>query len=272
MIRRNDAGARISSTPSAADGLRTVIAALFLILAIGVATAFADDSPPASDEATTFTPGWSSLSELERADDEAEAIVLPEPSVDSEAAAALPHEDLNRDEAIELVTSVFGEVIEEPASMFEDLDIRSFRSDHVALVEPDEPTSPDAPVGQPGLLSSVLPLRAEGDEGVKEPVALELESSGGDLQPENPLVEVGLPNPAGRRYCLPRSRSLDQVGRCSRPNRIESRTGSGLLSECGPRERPCHHAHRNGRRDLHAAALRRGPSRTRLPAQHAGRR
>lgn len=203
MIRRNDAGATISATPSAARGLHTVIATLFLILAIGAATAFADDPPPASQEATTYTPGWTSLPELERASNEADTIIIPEPSVDSEAAAALPHEDLSRDEAIELVTSVFGDVIEKPASLFEDLDIRGFRSDHVALVESDDPVSPAGPVSQPGLLSSVLPLRAEGDDGEKESIALELEASEGELQPLNPLVEVGLPAQLGDGISLP---------------------------------------------------------------------
>ncbi|HEX5928379.1 MAG TPA: NHL repeat-containing protein [Solirubrobacterales bacterium] len=177
---------------------------MLLSLVAGIATALADDpSTVGSEEAATYAPGWSSLSELERASEEADVITLPGPVVDSEAAAALPHEDLDREEAIQLVTSVFGEVIEEPAGTFDGLDIRSFRSDHVALVEPDALSTPEGPGGQLGLLSSLLPLRAEGDKGAKELVSLELESSEGELQPQNPLIDVGLPAQLGDGITLP---------------------------------------------------------------------
>jgi hypothetical protein len=49
----------------------------------------------------------------------------------------------------------------------------------------------------------VLPLRAENDAGEVEPVDLTLEHSEGELQPGNPLAEVGIPAQLGEGISLP---------------------------------------------------------------------
>ncbi len=113
------------------------------------------------------------------------------------AAEALPHTDLDRAEAAELLEEVFGNELEAPGEFFDNLDVEALRSDHVALVAPAEPG------GSAGLLTSTLPLRTENDSGDKELVDLELEAKGGDLQPQNSLVEVVIPSDLSDGISLP---------------------------------------------------------------------
>jgi hypothetical protein len=122
------------------------------------------------------------------------------PVVDSLAAEELPHSGLDRAEAEELLTSVFPTSLEEPAGSFDgSLKIEEFHSDHVAVVAPPEPSA------SPGLLTSLLPLRTEDSAGVKEPVDLGLEKVEGEMEPENPLVEVELPATLDEGIALPES-------------------------------------------------------------------
>src|SRR5690242_8694425 len=129
------------------------------------------------------------------------------PLTDPAAAEELPHSDLGRAEAEELLTAVFPTALEEPAGIFNGLEVEEFHSDHVAVIAPPEPSA------SPGLLSSLLPLRTEDGEGTKEPVDLELEHAEGELEPSNPLVEVGIPANLGEGITLPEAGiGIDLVG------------------------------------------------------------
>jgi DNA-binding beta-propeller fold protein YncE len=147
--------------------------ALVLLFAIGGALAFGEGNPESAD---VFTPLV----------DENEASRV-QPDTDPTLALALPHEDLDRAEAEELLQGVFAEELEVSAQFFDDLEVEAFRSDHVAVVNPPSPSQ------SAGLLSSSLPLRAEGASGEKELIDLGLEAKGGHLEPENPLVDVAIP-------------------------------------------------------------------------------
>jgi 6-bladed beta-propeller/NHL repeat len=134
-----------------------------------------------------LVPAGTSAEELDAMVQEAPRAAIG-PFTDADAAAELPHSNLNRDEAAELLTAVFPSALEEAAGVFDGLEVEKFRSDHVAVVGSDEPGEP------PGLLTSLLPLRDESTDGVKEQVDLGLEPVTGDLQPANPLVEVEIPS------------------------------------------------------------------------------
>jgi streptogramin lyase len=123
--------------------------------------------------------------------------VSTDPSTDPDAADELPHTDLARDEAEELLTSVFPSALEEQAGVYADLEVQAFRSDHVAVVPPADPTK------DPGLLSSLLPLRTEAEDGSKEVVNLDLEDGGATLQPANPLVDLEIPATLDQPINLP---------------------------------------------------------------------
>jgi sugar lactone lactonase YvrE len=132
--------------------------------------------------------------------------------VNSEAAEELPHRNLDRKGASELVEGVFGPVLESAGGLFDDLRIDHFLADNVAVVDPTQ--APDVAVDAPSeekeldsagprLLDSTLPLRTENDEGQVREVDLDLEHREGEIQPANPLVDVGIPNELGEGIELP---------------------------------------------------------------------
>jgi sugar lactone lactonase YvrE len=119
---------------------------------------------------------------------------------DSSAAEALPHQDLNRDEALELMQAVFESELQAPAGVFDELQVEKFLSDHAAVVPAGQ-----QPGEAPTLLESTVPMRTEGSSGEEDPVDLTLEHAGGELQSSNPLVEVGVPQELGDGIELPES-------------------------------------------------------------------
>jgi hypothetical protein len=129
-----------------------------------------------------------------------------EQMTDPAAADQLPHTDLNRDEASQLVQAVFAPALQAPAGIFDELEVEKFYSSNVALVESDAPEVNGIEVGESSaagspsgltLLESTVPLRVPDSSGQPVPVDLGLESAGGDLQPANPLVEAGIPSELG---------------------------------------------------------------------------
>jgi sugar lactone lactonase YvrE len=130
---------------------------------------------------------------------ESQVAALPE--TNSAAAEALPHDDLGRDEAAQLLHAVFEEPLDAPAGIFEDLDVAQFHSDYAAVV--DRETNPGQ---QRSLLQSLLPLRVgEGNDG-ENVVDLDLvPSSDGGLEPSNPLVDLAVPAELGEGLALPES-------------------------------------------------------------------
>jgi hypothetical protein len=179
---------------------RVVLAAFLpLLLLVGAASALADDGGQSSTLPPTYLSEYGELLESTGSD----ALGL---ATDPEAAEELPHRDLDREGALELLTSVFPEQLESPAGIFDDLEVEEFYSDHVAVIPAgQEPAVPSggARSEQPGLLDSLLPLRTEDKEGDNAAVDLDLESAEGELQPANPLVEIGIPMQLGEGISLP---------------------------------------------------------------------
>jgi hypothetical protein len=162
-------------------------------------------SPAQADDIAPIFSATHSQEEIARAQEAAAK------RTDPKAAAELPHQDLSRSEAQELLQSVFGPVLEAPAGIFDDLQIDKFLSDNVAIVPADG--LPDSPGDEeeaatddsdgPMLLDSTVPLRAETDSGKDQVVDLGLERAEGQLQPANPVVDVGIPTELGEGIDLP---------------------------------------------------------------------
>ena len=139
----------------------------------------------------------------------------PEYSVrlaDSQAAEELPHRELGREQAIDLMESVFGPVLKAPAGIFDELEVERFLSDTAAILpareqlEPAETvvgSSPSERYEGPTLIESTVPLRTEGGTGPAAVVDLGLEHAEGQLRPANPLVEVAIPHNLGEGIELP---------------------------------------------------------------------
>jgi hypothetical protein len=142
--------------------------------------------PPSVDSAVDLAPLIEGADRLETA-----------PLTDPQAAAELPHSDLGRSGAEELLQEVFGDGLEGPAAFYDELDVETFRSDHVAVIAPEH--LGDAP----GLVSSLLPLRTVDDSGERALVNLDLERAEGSLQPANPLVDVEIPTELSAGIELP---------------------------------------------------------------------
>ncbi len=175
------------------------LALLGLLLAIVTSSALADDegqsalSGPSPQEIEASLAG------------EGPAPEAIEPT-DSEAAETLPHIDLDRDEAAELLSSVFAPELEGTAGIFDELEVERFHGDHVALIAPGDQLGQEIHSegeSQPTLLESTLPLRTENDSGEDAAVDLTLEATEEGLQPANPLVEVGIPAQLGEGISLP---------------------------------------------------------------------
>lgn len=168
-----------------------------LLLVVGSSVAFAEEDPGGS--------GGPSLSQVQEAIADPDLEAVPIPQVDSQAAEELPNEDLNRAEVNELLAEVFGQAIEGPAGIFDELEVEKFYSDNVALIAPgDQPNGEGVPDGsRPTLLEASLPLRTETSEGDQRPVDLGLEYFEGEIRPANPLVEVEIPTRLENGIALP---------------------------------------------------------------------
>ena len=139
--------------------------------------------------------------------------LLEESETDLHAAQAMPHTDLDRGEALELAEAVFSPELESPAGIFDELEPERYVSDYGAIVSSSNLPEPsgqeigetaDGPERkQPLLLESSLPLRIENASGEDEAVDLRLQRSEGELQPQNPLTEVGIPAQLGEGVSFP---------------------------------------------------------------------
>jgi hypothetical protein len=173
-------------------GVIAILMTALLLFSICGAFAFAE----ASEDAGLLPPEVNSLQAFESMPGTGEVSTI-EADTNPAAAEALPHTDLDRAEAAELLEEVFGNKLEASAEFFDELEVDAFRSDYVALV------APPAPGASPGLLTSTLPLRAENDSGDKELIDLDLEAEAGELQPQNSLVEVAIPTDLSDGISLP---------------------------------------------------------------------
>ena len=182
-----------------ARNLVILSAALGTLLAVCVAAAAAD--PGAEESSTTpseqlLIPGASAFEDLEEGQE-----IDMSPKTDPMAAEELPHADLNREEAEELLTSVFPFTLVEPAGIFDHLQVEEFQSDHVAVVGNASDNSAQA--DQSALLDSILPLQVKDDQGEPHKVDLGLEVSPNGLNPINPLVPVEIPRSLEEGITLP---------------------------------------------------------------------
>ncbi len=161
---------------------------LLLLLSVFGGLAVADEADPSpSETGAGFLPtGVDSPDELAPLTENAEPIETAL-ATDPEAAEELPHTDLARAEAEELLRRVFGKGLEGASDFYDSLNVEAFRSDYVAVVAPKDGGD------DPGLLSSLLPLRNTDESGANAVIDLDLERTQGGLQPENPLVDVTIP-------------------------------------------------------------------------------
>jgi sugar lactone lactonase YvrE len=190
---------RLASKWRISEGLRFFVACFGFLLVISASSALADES----DQGSQIQP---STRDYEKAAEEQSALAIEGPQTDPQAAEELPHRELGREGAQELLSSVFGEIVQEQTAAFDELENAThFYSDHVAVIASEDQAGVggSGPESQLLLEESVLPLRAENSEGEKEAVDLELTHSEGELQPANPLVEVGIPGQLGEGISLP---------------------------------------------------------------------
>lgn len=100
--------------------------------------------------------------------------------------------------------SVFPIQLEQPAGIYDELDVQKFRADEVAVIAPgDQPISGGGEA--PTLLDSTLPLRIEDEAGIERVVDLTLQPTEDGLEPVNPLVDVEIPVQLGEGISLPGS-------------------------------------------------------------------
>jgi RHS repeat-associated protein len=129
--------------------------------------------------------------------------------VDTEAAHELPHTDLDQAGALNLLTSVFSEAVETPAGVFDQIPDGKFIGTNAEIMPPESVAelaevegseteeAQQAAAAGPALIESMTPLRTEDEEGTLRPVDLSLEHAEGELQPQNPIVPVGIPSELG---------------------------------------------------------------------------
>jgi RHS repeat-associated protein len=203
--------------------LSALVALVVLVVAVGIAIGLGPDAARArGEEAGGAAEVLGATAEQTRAALEAAGIGKgPEPAeTDLEVAQELPHQDLGREEALELAEGVFSTQLEEPAGIFDDLEVKKFLSDDAAVVTSASLEAMAGSEGEDGgaqaelppegsvLVESSIPLRTENDEGEEEAVDLSLEepeAPGEALQPANPLVEVEVPAELGEGISLPQS-------------------------------------------------------------------
>lgn len=122
-----------------------------------------------------------------------------DPLTNPPAADELPHDNLGRAEAANLMQDVFGPLLDMPAGIFDDLHVDRFLSDDTAVIAGGTVADltnegSTAEVGSNAfLLESTMPLRTENGGGEKAAVDLDLERKEQALEPANPLVDVSIP-------------------------------------------------------------------------------
>jgi len=170
-------------------------ACLGFLFVVGVASAVAEgENSPSPDPIF-------SLASTEEALDPGSPNVVDTSTTDPEAAENLPHDELNRMEALELIQAVFGATVDGANDAYEALDGAEYHSPNVAVMGADDPQGEGAQI--PTLVESTLPLLAENSNGDQTPIDLSLEQVDGELRAANPLVEVGIPSELGDGIVFP---------------------------------------------------------------------
>jgi sugar lactone lactonase YvrE len=117
-----------------------VLALTLLVAVVASASALAADPP---DQSASLHP---SQSDVAQAIESGESEGLPE-LTDPAAAEDLPLEGLQREEAVDLLNSVFGESVEAAAGIYDELQEATFLSPHVAVL-PESDLAGDETAGE----------------------------------------------------------------------------------------------------------------------------
>jgi len=166
-----------------------LITLLFVLLVAGVASsASAEDGPAQGSGLPDIIPPPVAG---------AQNAIDPE-NPDLQAAEALPHTGLDREEAANLLSSVFASELKQAAGIFADLSVTKLYSPNVAVIEQSGVEGTE-----PALIESNIPLAVTTDSGELEAVDLDLEHDGSELQPAEPLVEMEVPDQLGEGFSLP---------------------------------------------------------------------
>ena len=181
------------------------LAALACIAAAVVTSAALAQGGPAQEVTQPFFLTPKLIEEANQAHPTEEATS----EVDTEAAHELPHTDLDQAGALNLLTSVFSEAVETPAGVFDEIPDGKFIGTNAEIMPPESVAelaevegseteeAQQAAAAGPALIESMTPLRTEDEEGTLRPVDLSLEHAEGELQPQNPIVPVGIPSELG---------------------------------------------------------------------------
>jgi hypothetical protein len=131
------------------------------------------------------------------------------------AAESLPHRNLTRDEALELLQGVFGAQLQAPAGIFDELEVEKFLAPNVAVVVGDQPPTPATATPQ---------LEAKLSRGQEEPEPAPMDEKE-ELRAQSPSAgeesDDGPPVPSGESGQLQGTMLLDS----SIPLGVESATG-----------------------------------------------
>jgi streptogramin lyase len=190
---------------------RALIALATLVLLLVLASA-----AWAGDESGSVDPGLPTSEDAIAAINADESQPLMSTETNPVAAEGAQLEDLDREEALYLLESVFEAQLQAPAGIFDELDVKHFISANVAVVdEPEQPLAEEeSESGDPAkeelgqlsnsrLLFSTLPLVADGAPGEGEAVDLTLQADEEGLVPDSPLVDVEIPHELEEGIGLP---------------------------------------------------------------------
>jgi hypothetical protein len=120
---------------------------------------------------------------------------------DPGAADGVDLRGADRDEAIELLSGVFGKALNASTPDQEDLEGAKFITPTVAVLAPDRAGE----TRSAALVESSVPLASDLASGTPEPVNLELQRTDGSLEPVNPAVPVSVPTRLGEGIEFPES-------------------------------------------------------------------
>jgi streptogramin lyase len=194
---------------TSARQIATSVSALCVLLSL---VFFAASSASADDTAAQPT-GLPTSNDFIHAI-EAEGTQLTDPT-NPELAENLPHQDLGREEALELLQGVFNAQLQAPAGIFDELEVEKFLTANVALI---------AGEGPPALVPAMhFKLSSSEDEEEDQSAAPMTEKE--ELRAQSPAIgkesEASVPNPEGAHGQLEGRTLLDS----SVPLRTESPSG-----------------------------------------------
>ena len=198
------------------------IAIAVLVIAVAAGSALADG---ASDDSNPLP----STPDVAGAID-AGTELADESLTDPGAVTGVPLDNLDRDQAQALLSGVFGDVVEAPSGIYDELQEAKVLAPDVAVLpaagsNPDAETESDqgdgaeseeaprsadepppisaAELAGGSLIQSTVPLQVEDDAGIPVPLDLALNQTEGGLQSIAPLVNVRIPNELGDGVELP---------------------------------------------------------------------